>query len=96
MKKTVGICISLIFILTMLLSVGFVCPGHIQSNAYHGRTFTNESEPELPSICDKKVFSTTTIDDDFAPDTINVILTRQVSRNLKTYTTLDFPEVRLT
>lgn len=47
------------------------------------------------SWSDEKVFSTTTLDDDFADDTVSVVLTRRASLQLREFTADDFPEVRL-
>lgn len=51
----------------------------------------NESE----NLHDKKVYDTTRLEDEFADDTISVVLNRQASRSLNTYTIKDFPELRL-
>jgi len=42
---------------------------------------------------DEQIFSTATLDDDFADDAVLVVLTREASRDNRIFTALDFQDV---
>jgi len=94
MKRIVLIGLSLMF--AVLFPLTFINPSDFANgNTSHATTISSSIQFDYSSLIDRRVISTATINDNFSPYTVGVVLTRQVSRNLRTYTVEDFPELRL-
>ncbi|MBQ9930183.1 MAG: S8 family serine peptidase [Oscillospiraceae bacterium] len=86
MKKSKLLCILLAIVLIIGLSgSGFAITIGEATETTIG---TDKDVPE------EKIFSTATLDDDFADDRVMVVLTNAASLKLKTYKSSDFSEIR--
>ncbi len=76
---TIEVLLALIFLLTFIVNKGYL-------------TLSARTGPPFPDV---KVYSTATIDDAFADNTVLLTLNGAASKNLRTYTIEDFPELEL-
>lgn len=74
-------------ITALLLSLVFVFLSF--SNAFSFEASASNADVDTP-IVDKKVISTTTIEDDFADNAILVVLSKKETQKFKSYTREDF------
>ena len=98
MKKLFVIISVLVLVLTPFMVVANIsnCGSYnlLQTASLSSHAFSENTEE---SICtfDQMIYSTATMDDDFCDGKIIVVLNRQASRDLRYFSTRDFPELRL-
>ncbi len=86
MKKSKLLCVLLAIVLVIGLSgSGFAITIEEDAEATIG------TEKDVP---EEKIFSTATLEDDFADDRVIISLTNAASLKLKDYTAADFPEIQ--
>lgn len=94
MSKKILSCVLLFVILSAMMFGGFVNkPNTGIASAEIPSDYIAQNKIDEIQEQEKKIYSSVTLEDEFADDIISVVLAKSATQSFKTYTEKDFPEI---